>query len=201
MAARKVKIDLLPREGFSQRTSGRFLLWALTVGRYIAIFTELVVISGVIARFTLDYQRNSITEDILEQQAILASYKPTEQRIRRLDQQFETVANLELQNLGVEKLLLLLPEITPIDMQFDSLNLSYESIKISGNSLSLQGFSTFVLGLQAVEDFSDIILDSIESGGPQDPSIYFALTIDLGRSLPEETETTNTKTDSDKLDL
>lgn len=181
MAFRKPKIDLLAREELIQKTGGKLLLWALTVGRYIAIFTELVVIAGVIARFTLDFQRNNITENLLEQQAILASYQPTELQIRRIHKQLETVAGFESKKLGADEVFLKLSEIIPIDMRFTSFTLNLDSMKISGVTLSLQGFATFISGLYSRFEFSDIILDSIESGGPKDPSLYFSLSINFTR--------------------
>ena len=132
-------------------------------------------------------RRYSITEDLLEQQAIIESYKPTEVRIRYVHKQLETAALLESEVLGADKLLGLLTEITPIDMRFDSLSMTSNSIELSGNSLSLQGFSTFIDGLYSRLELADIILESIESGGPRDPSINFSLTIDLSKSTPKTT--------------
>lgn len=177
MSARKPNIDLLIREDFSTKTVGRFLLWALTVGRYIAIFTELVVIAGVIARFVLDQQRNNITEDIIDQQAILVSYKSSERKIRRVYQQLQTVSELEKQELGAEYFLKILPEMTPRDMKYTSLTINKNSVDISGRVLSVEGFSTFLSILQSNLNYEDIILSSLETGGPQDPSIQFQLSI------------------------
>lgn len=177
MPARKLKIDLLLRKDLTQKYSGRFLLWALTVGRYIAIFTELVVIAGVIARFTLDYQRNNITEDVLEQQKILASYQLTETRMKRLSKLFSTVAAIEGNKSFAAELLTDLGKVTPFDLRFETLQISPESMEMSGVSLSANSFAAFLSGLNSFKEFDDIILDSIQSGGPQDSSIHFTLSV------------------------
>lgn len=187
MAARKLNINLLLREDFSQKTIGRFLLWALTVGRYIAIFTELVVIAGVIARFALDQQRNNITEDIIEQQAILASYKSSETKIRRVHQQLQTISSLSQEGTKAEYLLKMLPQLTPRDMRYDSLTISKSSADITGVVLSTEGFSTFLATLQSSLEYEDIILSSLETGGPQDPSIHFQLSIEFGKTTQQKT--------------
>jgi hypothetical protein len=177
MAAQKPKIDLLIRKDLTQKYSGQLLLWALTVGRYIAIFTELVVIAGIIARFTLDYQRNNITENILEQQIILASYKTTENQVRRLSKQLETITSINSNRLFAASLLDRLVKNIPVDMRLDTLTIKTDLMEMSGVSLSPQGFAVFLSGLYTYQDFSDIVLDSIQSGGPQDPSLHFTLIV------------------------
>jgi Tfp pilus assembly protein PilN len=186
MAARKPHIDLLMREDFSKRAVGRFLLWALTVGRYIAIFTELVVIAGVIARFVLDQQRNNITENIIEQQAILASYESSESKIRRVYQQLKTVSAIDQERLEADNLLTLLPQLTPVDMKYDFLNISKETVEITGATLTIEGFSAFLTNLYNNLDFEDIILNSLQTGGPQDPSIHFQISIEFKPEVKQE---------------
>ncbi len=196
MAARKVKIDLLLRKDFSQKSAGKLLLWALTVGRYIAIFTELVVIAGVIARFTLDYQRNRITEDILEQQALVDSYYSTELQIRRVHAQLSTVAQLEDKQLEVAETLEKLSAITPPDLRVDSMKYDQEALEIEGAVLSAQGLSTFLFGLQTLPAFDDIVLESVETGGPKDPSIHFVVVVELG-GIVEQTPTQQQASESE----
>lgn len=182
MAARKAKIDLLSREGLAQRPAGKFLLWALTFGRYIVIFTELIVITGFVVRIVLDQQNNSVTEDIQEQQTILASYQPVEERIRLIHEQIETVERLDKERLRVADIYDDLSRITPLDMQFNSMNINEQSLEISAIVLSPAGFSSFIRDLQEINTVSDVILDSVESRGAQDPSLQFLLTAELVNS-------------------
>lgn len=184
MAARKLKIDLLLKQDFTKKSAGKLLLWALTVGRYIAIFTELVVIAGVIARFTLDYQRNRITEDILEQKAILASYRPTELRMRRLNEQFSTISRLEKEQVESAGMLEKLAQITPLDLRFESLKLDQQELKIEGLVLSSRGLAAFLSGLQSLPDSQDIVLQSVETGGLKDPTIKFSVSVEFIEKIP-----------------
>ena len=62
----KKDINLLPREEFEQKTVGRFLIWALTVGRWIVIVTELIVITAFLSRFKLDRDLANLYEKIRE---------------------------------------------------------------------------------------------------------------------------------------
>ncbi|OGY18883.1 MAG: hypothetical protein A2900_01405 [Candidatus Chisholmbacteria bacterium RIFCSPLOWO2_01_FULL_50_28] len=179
MAARKPTIDLLSREDLSQRPVGRLLLWILTVGRYIVIFSELVVISGFIIRVILDRNLNSINEDLLRQKAILASYLPTEQRVRRAAQQFATISRIEQEQQDLGKLLEKIGQVSPKDLRFSNLSLDPRTMEISAVALSPSGFSTFLGNLQADPGIGDLILQSVESGTAQDPGIHFRLTVEF----------------------
>ena len=176
MAVRKPTIDLLSHEDLSQRPVGRLLLWVLTVGRYIVIFTELLVIAGFILRVILDRNLNTVNEDLLKQKAILASYLGTEQRVRRVHQQFTTIARIEEEQRQIGKLLEKIGQLAPKDLRFSSLNVEPDSMAISAVALSPGGFSTFLGSLQADPEIGDLILESVDSGTAQEPGIHFKLT-------------------------
>jgi len=190
MTARKPTIDLLSREDISQRPVGRLLLWILTVGRYIVIFTELVVIAGFIIRVVLDRNLNAINEDLLRQKAILASYFPTEQRVRRVHQQFTTITRIEQEKRPMGKLLEQISQISPKDLRFSSLNVEPDSMVMSAVDLSPLGFSTFLGNLQADPTIGDLILQSVESGTAQDPGIHFNLTVEFAGAPALQTAST-----------
>jgi Tfp pilus assembly protein PilN len=188
MAARRPHIDLLSREDFSQRALGRLLLWILTVGRYIVIFTELIVIAGFITRVVLDRNLNSVNETLAEQKAILASYQPVEQRFRRVHQQVDSYSRIDEERLDISKLLEDLTGITPTEVRFESMNIdkNENAMDIVAIALSPGGFATFLSQLQSSVHFNNLILNYVETGGPQDPSINFSLTLELsGAQVPE----------------
>ena len=84
MPATETKINLLPVDPFEQGFWGRFLKWGLSVGRYIVIATELVVILAFLSRFKLDRDLSDLNETIAEKQAVLAAYSTLEADYREL---------------------------------------------------------------------------------------------------------------------
>lgn len=184
MAARRPTIDLLAREEFTQHSLGKLLLWILTVGRYIVIFTELIVIAGFITRVILDRNLTSVNEDLFEQKAILSSYRPVEDQLRSLEQQFESYTSLRTSRLDVSKFLTYLMRSTPVDVRFGSLTINQESLDINAVALSPGAFAVFLTQLQGNPEFSDLVLQSVKTGGPQDPSLEFSLTLELATAPP-----------------
>lgn len=180
MAARKLHIDLLTREDITRSTVGRLLLFLLTGGRYIVIFTELVVIAGFVGRVILDRNLNGVNEDILEQKAILASYQPTEQRLRVVQQQLDSFIFVSKARIPSTTILSELSQVTPVDMRIISLAMSQQILDVSGVALSTSGLATFLARLQANSRFSDIILHSVATKGPQDPTLPFGVSVEIG---------------------
>ena len=69
-----ITINLVPKDPFFATIPGRVLKWALSAGRYIVIFTELVVIISFATRFTLDRQVTDLNDTITSKEAIINSY-------------------------------------------------------------------------------------------------------------------------------
>lgn len=180
MASHRPNIDLLSRDDISQRTVGRILLWILTVGRYIVIFTELIVIAGFITRVVLDRNLHSVNETLVEQKAILVSYQPVEYRFRRIHEQLDSYTAIDAERLAFSKLLDDVAEITPIDMVLESLGIDNEgTMNVSAVVLSPGSFSAFITSLQVMPDFDDLVLNSVEIGSSRDPSIKFQLSAEF----------------------
>ncbi len=87
----KKEISLLPEENNSQSFSNRFIRWLTTAGRFVIVFTELIVVIAFISRFWLDRKNADLSETIRQQTAILESTKDFENEYLVLQQRLEFV--------------------------------------------------------------------------------------------------------------
>lgn len=181
MAKVKKTIDLLSKEGLEKTPIGKFLQWGLTFGRYIVIFTELIVIIAFLSRFKLDRDLAKLHEEIQEKQAIIVSLEELENDVRFLQKRLEFIKKTELESLKPAPILEELSQITPIDLTFSELEIKTDSTSIKGNCLSKIGLSTFLNGLKSNERFSQIELGSISSKGKKDPTLKFELSAKLNK--------------------
>ena len=86
-AARKLtEINLLPKERWETGVLGKLLKWALNIGRYVVVFTELVVIGAFLYRFGLDRQLTDLKEEIGQKQALVESFGDFEAKFRDLQE-------------------------------------------------------------------------------------------------------------------
>lgn len=175
----KRTINLLPKDELEKTPIGRFFKWSLTVGRYIVIFTELVVILAFISRFKLDQDLAKLHEEVKHKQTIVSSFEELENDVRLLQKRLEIIKKTGQESLRPYLLITELSKLTPIDVSFEELTIREKSILIKGSSLSNVGLSTFLNGLQTSNQFSQINLETVSSKGRKDPTLKFELSAQL----------------------
>ena len=175
----KTNINLLPREDLAQNPIGKFLTWALTFGRYIIIFTELIVILAFIFRFKLDLDLQKINSEVERKLAIIQSQKELENNIRLVQSRYGQVQKIQTENKISVKILEELAQITPLDVIFTNLSIKNDTLEIQGVGLSKIGISTFIYKLGLSGLFMDVNIESISSKDKNDNKITFSLTAKL----------------------
>lgn len=173
--SQKLTINLLPQDPFFDSTVGRILQWSMGAGRYIVIFTEIVVIFSFAARFTLDRQVTDLNEKLYDQIAQLEGLAAQEADFRLAQAQLtEVKKNQEISNiLGV---FAALNAVVPSDVILNRLSISQNAISLESNALSQSGFITFINNLQLSPQFNTIRVGKVESTGSNQPGFTFSLT-------------------------
>ena len=168
-----IKVNLLPKDPFTESPLGKFLSWALSAGRYIVVFTELIVILTFLSRFTLDRQLTDLNEEILKKQAILDSYEDLETKIRSIQAKAKFLSKIEdaQQLVPVTKFVL---EKIPDDIIFEDFDTRDDKFIISGKSYSQTSLANFIDVLKAETTFADVNLDKINTN-EKDTGISFIL--------------------------
>jgi hypothetical protein len=172
--ARTTSINLLNQDEFSSSATGKFLLWALSIGRYIVVFTELIVILSFLSRFKLDRDLINLNENIARQKAIILSYDTLELDFRHVQNQLALVKTVRASTPAYE-ILDIFTRIQPNDIKLETLSISPDSLDISGIALTPQSLSTLVRRLDRDERISGISLEKISSED-QGSTIEFTLT-------------------------
>lgn len=154
----------MPQDPFFETALGRFLKWSLSVGRYIVIFTELIVILSFATRFTLDRMVTDLNSSINQKQRVIESYGDLETNFRFIQRQIEDYNQLK-QESNLVDIFPILNENVPRDVVFESLLIRPESINFTGSALSQDALNTLVNNLQFSPYFTQISVNKIESRG------------------------------------
>lgn len=162
MPARNQTINLLTQDEFSNSGLGKVLLWALSIGRYIVVFTELIVILSFLSRFKLDRDLTDLNEEIGRQKAIILSYGDLEDQFRQTQAQLSLVRAARDQNYP-DNLLEIIKTSLPPDIKIQNLTLNPTSLSFSATALSPQSFSAFIKRLHQEPTLTDINLSSLTS--------------------------------------
>lgn len=175
MAAQKSEIELLPQEEWEKTSFGKLLKWLLTVGRYIVIFTELIVILAFLSRFKFDRDLTDLYEQIEQKQAIIQSSGEFESDFRFLQQQLSTIEGLRKKQLKTNQLLEEISALTPIDVSFSDLTITGDKASFTASALSEAGLATFINNLKKSSRFTNLDIGSLNIGGEEGIGISFQL--------------------------
>lgn len=180
-----ININLLPRDPFFATPLGQILRWALSAGRYIVIFTELIVIVSFAARFTLDRQLTDINKEIQQKKAVVLSYGELEKRVRDTQAKITKYENLA-QNNNLATVFEKLSNVTPKSVSLAQLSITASDVTINGVAPSQSIFNMLITNLQLSPDFSSVTVSKVESGEKGIPGFSFTLTAQT--KLPDKLE-------------
>ncbi|KPJ70336.1 hypothetical protein AMJ51_02260 [Microgenomates bacterium DG_75] len=175
MAAPKTKIEFLPQEDWEQTSFGKFLKWLLTVGRYIVIFTELIVILAFLSRFKLDHDLTDLYKQIENKQAIIQNSAEFETEFRFLQKRLSTIQGLREEQLKTAQLMEEISALTPIDVSFSDLSVTGDKASFTASALSEAGLATFINNLKKSTRFTDLNIGSLSLGEGKGVGISFTL--------------------------
>lgn len=158
---KKAKINLLVRAGFSDSAAGRILAWVLTSFRIIVIVTEILVMLAFLSRFWLDARNTDLDEEIKQKQAVLSASQPFEKEFKdtqaRLKMFTEFVKREDIKSKAMDAITSSLPP----DSLLEIVMFSENGVEIKGASPSERSIQQFLVNLDAVELFKDIVLGEI----------------------------------------
>lgn len=155
-----IAINLIPQDPFLESIPGKFLTWALSVGRYIVVFTELIVILTFLSRFQLDRELTDLNEQILQQVAIIESYEATEPKYLNLQKQTNFILQKQ-QNESIVSTLTMLEKTLPLDVKLEDLNLHQGSWSINAQSLSAHGMKQAINQIMTLNPQSNVSVNSV----------------------------------------
>lgn len=177
-AQKYVALNLQSKDAFSESFLGKILMWALSIGRYIVVFTELIVILSFLSRFKLDRDLTDLNARINQQLLVIESYGDLEVQFRDLQSKLSFMRT-KLEDADVEKSLDIVIRSMPPDVRLKNVTSNKDRLSLSAVSLSSRGFYQFVTGLKREQSFADLKLSNVSSDDELETGIEFDLTIDL----------------------
>ena len=192
----QVNINLLPKDPFFSTVFGKILKWALSAGRYVVIFTELVVIMSFIARFTLDRQVTDLNGSIEKKRQIILAYNNLEEDFRTIQEKITQYQQAE-QETNMVDTFAHLSSVIPDGISLTELAIKPTTVTISGRTYSQNSFNILVNNLQLSPNFLNINVGEIQSSEDEKGSIEFSIQADT--KVVQKIQATTTA--PEKIDL
>ena len=186
----KKEISLLPDKDNPNSLSGRILSWVSNVGRYVIVFTELIIIGIFFSRFSLDRTNSDLSEKIRQKRAMLNSTQQFEKDYGILQQKIKAIKNFYDEDNNYGNKIVYLTDRTPSDISYESLTLNKTDGKLTAN-LSLVAYNEkslvdFISNLSVKNDnnpISSIDIKNIEKKAKENK---YNVTIQLAFKNPNE---------------
>ncbi len=124
--ANKKELSLLPDADNPKSFSARALKWLTTVGRWVIVLTELVVIVAFISRFWLDRKNSDLSEVIRQRQAILASTQNFEKEFNSFQKRLTFVRNFYDNQPNYDEKIDILVRSTPTDLNYKNISIKQD---------------------------------------------------------------------------
>lgn len=173
------KINLVPKDPFYDTLAGKVMVWAIQVGRYIIVFTEIIVIMSFASRFKLDRDLTDLTARTTQKKAIVQSFGDVESRTRLMQARIADANKL----LSDSTTLFYLDTLTariPSGVTLSQLSFEPTAMSLSGKANSSNVLASMIVGLQQEDAFrAGVSVDKISSGDANDPSISFSIKLTI----------------------
>ena len=166
--ANKKELSLLPDEENPSSFSARALKWLTTVGRWVIVLTELVVIIAFISRFWLDRKNSDLSEVIRQRQAILASTQNFESEFNSFQKRLVYVRNFYENQPDYDEKIDILVKSTPIDLTYKNIFITQDkkdsNIKINASLVAFNEKSIvdFIKNLKLNPKIDSVDINNIE---------------------------------------
>ena len=194
-----ITINLVPKDPFFATIPGRVLKWALSAGRYIVIFTELVVIISFATRFTLDRQVTDLNDTITSKEAIINSYGALEKNFRTAQSKIASYQQITT-NSNIVETFADIAEILPEGIALDNLVINNSTVVASGSTNSQVAFNLLINNMQLSPKFREVSVDRVESNTDSDkPGFTFTVRA-VTRTVERQAAPTRATEEVDLLD-
>lgn len=180
-----IDINLVPKDPFFETLLGRGLKWALSAGRYIVMFTELIVVLSFVTRFYLDRQITDLNRAIFQKESVINSYGNFEQEVRAIQTRIAQYEEIE-QSANIADTFPSLAEVVPTGIKLDELVIYPDRVALKGTVLSQKSLNILINNLQISPKFHNIVVSTIESEGLKSSGFSFQLTAQTQETVTQK---------------
>lgn len=186
---RQLSINLLPQDPFYETPIGRVMAWASTVGRYLVIFTEVVVIFSFASRFKLDRDLTDFNAAILQKSFIVDSYGPLENDVRLVQKKIDYL-NQQKTTYSALDILDLISNNIPQNIAYTLVQVRSEEVQLTGTALTPEALALLVRLLQRQALTKALYVDQIKSLSNGASGFEFSMRLQLLPRIIQQTAPT-----------
>ncbi len=185
-AAPEININLMPSEEPSG-TLGTATHWALTVGRYLIIITEIIAIAIFILSIKLSTDKQGLKEDIQYKSSQVSAQNVLETEFRLVQQRVNEIKKQRSDHFENNLVLTEFLKLLPKGMELKTLNIEEQEISFSGSFKTPKQLQTLISAFSESEKLVGLDISELESPSEQSKNYKFsAKSLIIQASFSEE---------------
>lgn len=158
----KKELSLLPEESNNNSFVAVAIRYITSVGRFIIVFTELIVICAFISRFWLDRQNSDVSEVLRQQKAILESTAEFEQEYISLQSRLTYIDSYYKSQPNYVRNIKALVSSLPPDVFFQTFTVTPTTSRVSLFSYQEDSLVNLIVNLSLNPAISTVDIQKIE---------------------------------------
>jgi Tfp pilus assembly protein PilN len=165
--ATKKELSLLPDSENPDSFGAKLIKWLTTVGRWVIVLTELIVVSAFISRFWLDRKNSDLSETIRQQQAILETTQSFENDFNSFQQRLKFIRTFYNNEPQYSQKINTLIKSTPPDLIYQMISINKDETNNVSANASLIAFNetsliSFINNLTLNPNIASVKINQIE---------------------------------------
>lgn len=137
--------------------------WALSIGRVVVIFTEVIALGAFVYRFSLDSKLSDLHTKIKQQEVYITFFKDDESKYRNLQDRLATSKTLIKKQQTTSQIFFTIEKSIPQDMLISSISLTNKSIVLTLATANVASLTTLVNNLRQLPFVEGISIDRIQN--------------------------------------
>jgi len=184
-----ININLMPGKE-APGTAGTAVHWALTVGRYLIIFTEIIAITIFVISIKLSTDKIGLKENIkVLGQQVNASSK-FEAKFRLIQNRINEIKTQRENNFSNDNVLTEFLKLMPQGVGLESLTIDEQDVSFTGTFKSPQELQTLIISFSESEKIVGLDISELNTPSEKNPDYTFSATaiIDINAFADRELE-------------
>lgn len=169
------QINLAPQDQFGNTFFGKFILWAVSIGRYIVVIVELIVISAFFSRFYFDKKLTDLNRSIEQKTAVITANTEFEARFRETQNRLNLTSSIISAQPPTQSLLADIEILLPSSVYLSSFSFTGKVLSLRGFALSETSLTLFLRNLKSHPRLSQINLGQLTLNSEEQTGIEFSV--------------------------
>ncbi len=178
----EININLLPSQG-PAGTVGKAVVWMLSVGRYLIIFTEVVAIAIFVVSIVLSSEKNSLREEISSLSQEVSAQSSFEKHFRQISDQITQIKNLSSNQFLTSKVFDEFLALLPQGVSLDSLILKDNQLTFDGSFSSPSQLQTLVTSFAKSTKLVGLNLTKLNAPDDKNPNFTFSGVVNINKNV------------------